>query len=185
MQAVFRLSRERGFAAMGMRDLSRASGISLGGLYTWVSNKQQLAELALAHTRRIVLHGLLQRLPDELSPEQALLGFVRGHLFLSERFREWFYFSYMEARAFSGVSRERALDIQSEARAWLDEVLRRGEQEHTWQAHDMRLLADLIRAMLQHWYVSRGQFRSRGVGVEAYCRACEQAVLRLTGGNHD
>lgn len=182
MQAVFQLSRRQGFAGMGMRELSRQSGISLGGLYSWVDSKQQLAEIAVLHTRRIICRGLLDHMHSEASPAEALFGFIRGHLFLTERYREWFYFAYMEARAFTGASRERIQDVQRESRRWLDATLARGVETHGWQLDPQGLSCEHIKALLQHWYVARGQFRQSGVSVEAYLASVETAVARMIQG---
>ena len=45
LDAVFTLSREKGFHAMTLRDLSRKSGLSMGALYSYFSCKEELRSM--------------------------------------------------------------------------------------------------------------------------------------------
>jgi len=44
LDAVFALSREKGFHAMTLRDLSRKSGLSMGALYSYLSSGSALRQ---------------------------------------------------------------------------------------------------------------------------------------------
>ncbi|MEX2129946.1 MAG: helix-turn-helix domain-containing protein, partial [Pseudohongiellaceae bacterium] len=41
--ATFRLANSKGFQAMSLRDLSRETGISMGGIYAYIGSKEDLA----------------------------------------------------------------------------------------------------------------------------------------------
>ena len=42
-EATFKLANAKGFQAMSLRDLSRETGISMGGLYAYIGSKNELA----------------------------------------------------------------------------------------------------------------------------------------------
>ncbi|MGH9865874.1 MAG: TetR/AcrR family transcriptional regulator, partial [Candidatus Acidiferrales bacterium] len=75
-----RVFAERGYEGASIRDISRASGVSLSGLYYYVESKQQLLYLIQIHTFRTILSRLqhdLQGVPD---PAARLRVLVHNHL---------------------------------------------------------------------------------------------------------
>ncbi len=63
-----------------MRDLSRASGMSLAGLYYYFESKERLLYLVQKHTFETVLERLRERLPADGDPEQRIRIFILNHL---------------------------------------------------------------------------------------------------------
>src|SRR5512139_978410 len=53
-EATLRISNEKGFQAMSMRELADASGLSSGGLYAYFPGKGELLEMLLRHGRNVV-----------------------------------------------------------------------------------------------------------------------------------
>src|ERR1700693_6628781 len=60
---------EKGYAAASMRDLSRASGVSLSGLYYYFESKEELLYLIQKHTFSTIVDRLRQRLDEVADPE--------------------------------------------------------------------------------------------------------------------
>ncbi len=63
-----------------MRDLSRASGMSLAGLYYYFESKERLLFLIQKHTFSTIVQGLKARLEGVNDPEQQVHIFVLNHL---------------------------------------------------------------------------------------------------------
>ena len=63
-----------------MRDLSRATGMSLAGLYHYVDSKERLLYLIQRHTFATILERLHGRLEGEADPVTRLRIFIRNHL---------------------------------------------------------------------------------------------------------
>jgi TetR/AcrR family transcriptional regulator, cholesterol catabolism regulator len=78
---------EKGYDAASMRDLSRASGMSLAGMYYYFESKERLLYLIQKHTFETVLTSLKQRLELVSDPEQRVRAFIDNHLsyFLANR----------------------------------------------------------------------------------------------------
>ena len=70
-----------------MRDLARASGMSLSGLYYYFESKEKLLYLIQKHTFSTIVERLRQRLDDVSDPEQRIRVFILNHLeyFLANR----------------------------------------------------------------------------------------------------
>jgi len=71
---------EKGYEGASMRDLSRASGMSLAGLYYYFESKEKLLYLVQKHTFSTVIELLKQRLEGITDPELRVRIFIRNHL---------------------------------------------------------------------------------------------------------
>ena len=75
-----RVFAEKGYEGASIRDISRASGVSLSGLYYYVESKQKLLYLIQIHTFRIILAHLQRDLRGITDPAGRLRILVRNHL---------------------------------------------------------------------------------------------------------
>jgi len=71
---------ERGYEGASMRDLSRATGMSLAGLYYYFESKEKLLYLIQKHTFTTIVEQLRKRLRDEHAPEARVGIFILNHL---------------------------------------------------------------------------------------------------------
>ena len=71
---------EKGYEGASMRDLSRASGMSLAGLYHYFESKEELLYLIQKHTFTTIIERLRQRLEDASDAEERIRIFIHNHL---------------------------------------------------------------------------------------------------------
>lgn len=71
---------EKGYEGASMRDLSRAAGMSLAGLYHYFSSKEELLYLIQKHTFQTIIDRLQQRLEASADPEERIRIFIENHL---------------------------------------------------------------------------------------------------------
>jgi AcrR family transcriptional regulator len=71
---------EKGYEGASIRDLSRASGMSLAGLYYYFDTKERLLYLIQKHTFSTIVEGLRQRLEGVSDPEQRIRVVIHNHL---------------------------------------------------------------------------------------------------------
>ncbi len=71
---------EKGYEGASMRDLSRASGMSLAGLYHYFGSKERLLYLIQKQTFTTILEKLKGRLEEIEEPEQRIRIFILNHL---------------------------------------------------------------------------------------------------------
>jgi AcrR family transcriptional regulator len=78
---------EKGYEGASMRDLARASGMSLSGLYYYFESKEKLLYLIQKHTFSTIVERLRQRLDEVSDPELRIRVFIINHLeyFLANR----------------------------------------------------------------------------------------------------
>jgi AcrR family transcriptional regulator len=71
---------EKGYEGASMRDLSRATGMSLAGLYYYFESKEKLLYLIQRHTFTTILDRLQTRLEGVTDPEARIRIFILNHL---------------------------------------------------------------------------------------------------------
>jgi AcrR family transcriptional regulator len=167
-RATLTLANEKGFHAMSLRDLCAESGMSMGGLYAYFKNKDELLTLIQEQGRAIVRRVMTDQLEGIDDPEAALKMAVRSHLYLSEVLQPWFFFSYMETRFFKAAEGRRAIDGELQTEAIFHRILEAGVAAGMFCLGDPLLLAAAIKALLQDWYLKRWKYRRRHVDVDAY-----------------
>jgi len=71
---------EKGYEGASMRDLSRATGMSLAGLYHYFGSKERLLYLIQKETFTTIVERLKARLADVTDPAQRIRIFILNHL---------------------------------------------------------------------------------------------------------
>ncbi len=79
-QVSARLIHQKGFANTTMRDIARATGMSLGGLYHYFKNKEDLLFKILNHYMDLTLSNLEQNLAPLSSPKEQIAFILDRHI---------------------------------------------------------------------------------------------------------
>jgi TetR/AcrR family transcriptional regulator, cholesterol catabolism regulator len=80
LEHAARIFCDKGYQGASMRDLSRAAGMSLAGLYHYFESKEELLYLIQKHTFRTIIDRLRQRLEGATEPEERIRIFIENHL---------------------------------------------------------------------------------------------------------
>jgi TetR/AcrR family transcriptional regulator, cholesterol catabolism regulator len=172
IQTTLALSNRRGFHSMTLRELAKASGLSMGALYTYFDSKDRLLMMILDEVSSAV-SITLSHPPNSLigDPVGRLRWLLETHVYLTETMQPWFVFAYMEAKAFSKEGREKARRSELATEALIADALSDGTRQNKFSLVNVELTASLIKPLLQDWYVKRSKYRRRGVAPEQYVRA--------------
>ena len=96
----------RGYHRTTMRDLSRASGMSLAGMYYYVRGKEDLLREIQRGCFERVRRGAEEAVAGAAGPEERLLAFIRHHVtFFADHMDEMKVLSH-EAESLAGGARE-------------------------------------------------------------------------------
>ncbi|GAB2800143.1 TetR/AcrR family transcriptional regulator [Halomonas shantousis] len=176
IDSTLRLANSKGFQAMTLRDLCNDSGLSMGGLYSYIKNKDDLLQLIQNHGFILTRRTLLKYTRDVTPPREKLFVAIRTHLYLSELMRAWFYFSYMEAKSLPQEEKQKAIAVELEIENIFEAILREGIETGVFQPVDTRLIASFIKALLQDWYIKRRKYRDQQLDVTEYAQAVRELI---------
>ncbi len=165
---TFRLSASKGFQAMSLRDLSRETGISMGGLYAYIHSKDELASVIESVLRHYILKVLGGLAKQDLDPVSHLKAIIFGETYMNELMKSWFYFSYMEVKGLPRGQREKAMDLEILAQSILLDNFRAGMEKRVFRCPDPEMLAVHTIGLLQQWYLKRWKFKRMQVNVDQF-----------------
>jgi AcrR family transcriptional regulator len=168
LNTTLKLSNDKGFQAMTLRDLSRESGLSMGALYTYFTSKDELFRIIHNHGMNMINMALVNRIREETDPAVKLRKAISIHLYLSELMHQWFYFLYMETRNLQ--KEERKLSIESELfteQIFID-ILKQGIKNGIYSIENVTLTSAIIKALLQDWYLKRWKYSKRKTSIDQY-----------------
>ena len=161
--AVFNLAYKKGFQAMSMRDLSQKTGMSLGALYAYFPGKEKLLGIIQTQGWSIIKKDLEQVSKTNNNPRERLKAVIKAHIFLSEIFRPWFYFTFMEARNIQAVK-----SMEEHTQEILADILVSGDEQGIFKPGNHDLTTSMIKAMQQEWYLKRWKYRKLKVSVDQF-----------------
>lgn len=168
VESTLRLANSKGFHAMTLRDLCADSGLSMGGLYAYIRNKDDLIHLIQSHGFTITRRTLLHYTAAVADVRERLFAAIKAHLYLSERMRAWFYFSYMEAKSLPAPEKRDAVAIELEIEGIFLGIIEAGIAAGVYPPGNARLVASMTKALLQDWYLKRRKYRDQDVAVDDY-----------------
>lgn len=166
--SALKLSNEKGFQSMSLRDLSRTSGLSMGALYSYFTSKEELFEMIQKQGRRLVLKDLTKQIDVNTEPGEMLRAAIRAHLYLTEIMQKLFYFAYMETKNLDKSQQKKFIESELETEQIFIDILDAGSRKKVFHIENSTLTASLIKAMLQDWYVKRWKYARRQISVDEY-----------------
>ncbi|MBU0465238.1 MAG: TetR/AcrR family transcriptional regulator [Proteobacteria bacterium] len=161
--AVFYISYKKGFQAMSMRDLSQKTGMSLGSLYAYFKGKNDLLGIIQTQGWAIIKKDIEQVSKSHEAPLEKLKAVIKAHIFLSELFRPWFFFTFMEARNIAAVK-----SMEDHTQKILTDILVAGEKQDVFKPGNHHLTASIIKAMQQEWYLKQWKYKKLNVSVDQF-----------------
>ncbi|HEU0231138.1 MAG TPA: TetR/AcrR family transcriptional regulator [Burkholderiaceae bacterium] len=170
IESTLKLASVKGFHAMSLRDLCADSGLSIGGVYAYIKNKDDLTHLIQSHGFILTRRTLLACTAGMAPGPDKLFAAVRAHLYLSEMMPAWFSFSFMEAKSLPKKEKLEAVTTELEIEGILFGIIQEGITAGKFRRVDARLLASLTKAMMQDWYLKRRKHRNQGTDVTHYAR---------------
>ncbi|MTV39774.1 TetR family transcriptional regulator [Duganella radicis] len=172
--ATFKLANEVGFRAMNLRDLCGETGLSMGGLYGYISSKDQLAEM-IEDVVRHVTHELPKKYAGISDPLDRIEALMRASIYVSEILQPWFYFVFMDSRVLQAEQRGTAKESEMHVQALFAEVIAQiPNRPHA----SPDLVAAHLMAMFQDWYVKRWKYRAADIDPD---RFADSAVRMMRG----
>jgi TetR/AcrR family transcriptional regulator, cholesterol catabolism regulator len=171
INATLKLSNKQGFHATTLRELANSSGLSMGGLYTYIDSKPMLLSMILGEVAATATE-ILTAPPDHVrkNAHAHLDWIIETHIRLTEAMHPWFVFAFMEAKSFPPTERQRAVDMEATTEKIIADVLKQGVASGDFAIDDVALTASLIKPLLQDWYVKRAKYRKRGTSIESYAQ---------------
>ncbi|ALO46694.1 TetR/AcrR family transcriptional regulator [Pseudohongiella spirulinae] len=175
---TFRLANSQGFHSMSLRDLSRETEISMGGLYAYIGSKSDLASAIEAVVRQTIDDVMSDISNHNLPPYEHLKAALFADIYMNDIMHQWYYFCFIEAKGLDKQQREAATQMEQKFDERLKSIFRQGIDAGVFSYDDdLGLLAAATTAMLQQWYLKRWKFQQMKTSIDTFAGFTLQHVL--------
>lgn len=159
--AAIRLFGAQGFAATGIRQIARASDISVASLYHYMETKDDLLLSLMLDGMNALLEASIPMMEQEKEPSERLDALVRLHIkFHCER-AALARVTDIELRSLTGKARQRVVAMRDDyEHLWLT-TINDGVQQGVFHAPQPRLATFALLEMctgVSHWYTPNGTY---------------------------
>lgn len=176
--ATFKLANAKGFQAMSLRDLSRETGISMGGLYAYIGSKNDLASVIEGVLRTYIDRVIGELVDEDLDPVDRLQAIICGEIFMIQIMNPWYYFCYMELKGLDKEQQQQAMDLELRFDSLLVDAIQSGIRKGQFVCEKPTLLAASVTAQLQQWHLKHWKFKLHEVSMEEYAQHILESMLR-------
>lgn len=175
---TFRLANSQGFHSMSLRDLSRETQISMGGLYAYIGSKSDLASAIESVVRQTIDDVMSDLSMHKLDPYKHLKAVLHADLYMNDIMHQWYYFCFIEAKGLDKEQRESATRMEQRFDERLQTIFENGIEAGVFDYDgNTALLAASATAMLQQWYLKRWKFQHHQVQITEYADFIFQHIL--------
>lgn len=162
--ATFRLSARNGFAYMTVRNLQKETGISMGGLYNYFASKEELERMIVEGLYFITAYSCSLPPPNDQSSVNMLKHHIKGYVYISERFKPWYYFVFMELRTMAPANVHRVQELQV---LFLEKL--------SLQMNSSQALSSDLCVIIQDFYLRSWKYEN--VPIEQFAEHCLSLAL--------
>lgn len=173
-KATFKISAKIGFHEMSLRDLSRETGLSMGGIYSCIASKDIIAVMVKDMVKHVTVE-IIDNAQQSDNKEEALKLIITHLIYATDILQAWFYFLYFETRSLSAHDQQDSKMIEKLIVDTLEELLKAVQKNNSGQDH--HFLATMILAMIQERYLKPWKYKGSDLSIEDYARKTVNIAL--------
>jgi AcrR family transcriptional regulator len=166
-ESTFALSAKIGFHEMSLRDLSKATGISMGGIYSCLSKKEDIALMVLDIVEKVTTENN-DKVKTETDELLSLEMAIKYHLYASTILQPWFFFLYFETRSLSSEGQKRSKAIEMNTIETFENIISIGLNKGIFNVNSPYFVAHSITIVLQDWYLKPWKNKEKNIALEDY-----------------
>jgi TetR/AcrR family transcriptional regulator, cholesterol catabolism regulator len=173
---AFDLFLDRGFHRTGVREIAAAAGLSVGAVFTYFTDKEEI----LAH----IFFGQLERVEDELlgtlrlligertsagaDPEAVFDGVFTQFLRTVDALRRFILLAYQETKSLNAAARNALIAREKRVQGLLGEAISYGAERGRFDPDNIELKAHNIMVLGHAWAIRHWMFAGVMNSVEEY-----------------
>lgn len=184
-ETTFTLSAQTGFHEMSLRTLSRETGISMGGLYSCLTKKEDIALMVLDIVELVTNENnhKIEQAPNDLTRLEMA---IKYHLYATTLLQPWFFFLYFETRCLSPENQMRSKAIEMNTIALIETTIQQRIDKGIFPASRPYFIAHTTLIVLQDWYLKPWKNKHKQIDLEHYSDnvfLMVKKLLQLDDGN--
>jgi len=173
---------KKGYDRTNMRDLGKALGMTIGGLYHYIGSKDDILHLVLDFTKarnRITFQRIHQRV-SKLRPTEALQKSVQMYLESVDEYQDMYNFLNHVIVILAPADRRIIFSNQTSETVYFERLLAKGIQTGEFKIDDPVIIAHDIVVMGNAW-ANRRWFLRKRYTLKQYTRRHIELIMKQIG----
>ena len=158
-RAAEKLFAEKGYHKTTIRDIAKKSGISVGSLYDYIKNKEDILFLLGQEFFRHLRTEIVKVLEEKNDVTKELEGVLETMVRVVDRFQEYVLFTYREGKSLKREHLVSLLEQDAFFTHTLTGIIRKGMGEGVFKALEPEIVANLVTIMTHAWALKRYNLR--------------------------
>lgn len=174
--ATFQIAPKIGFQAMSLRDLSAKTGLSMGGLYSSVSNKEAIAVI-VKDVVDVICQEVVDASKAQSKPLESLQVLIRGYLYASTLMQPWFNLLYFETKSLPPEEQEASKNLElTQEKAIKSLILKMSPDSDA--CHRAEFVSTMALSLIQERYLKPWKYPEPAKTIDEYAEHCLQLIYR-------
>lgn len=178
-RAAQQLLLKRGLQKTGIREIARASNMTIGNLYHYIGKREDIIFLALKYgiaQYHTVLEEINERC-DTMAPPEALAWAMDRYYRYQHEERVGTAFTFREMSSFNPALYLTLVETEAATNDVFERILKRGCKEGVFNISSTILVANMITTMAEMWAVKRFVYKKR-YALDEYINLNTEMILR-------
>ena len=180
IEAAMRLICTNGLQKTSIREIAKASGMTIGNLYHYIGERNDIIYLAFNDgvERYMDLLKEINNRCRDLPAQEALVWAIDRYYRYHHDTRLSTVFIFKEMSSFTPAFADPLLRASAQTQETFLKILNRGVNEGIFSPHNLDLAADTIQTMGEMWAVKRYTYKTRFT-LEEYIQRATELALKL------
>ena len=153
--AAERLFAKKGYHNTSTREIAEQSKISVGSLYDYINNKEDILFMLSRRFHSEIVKEVLKVLNSGLGVIQELKGTIETTLRVIDRFQEYVLFTYRDSKMLKKEDLIAVLEQESFVTDTFTKIIKKGVEQGLFETDEPEIMANMISIMTHSWALKR------------------------------
>jgi AcrR family transcriptional regulator len=153
--AAERLFAEKGYHNTSIREIAEQSKISVGSLYDYIDNKEDILFMLSRRFHSEIVKEVLKVLNSDFGVIQELKGTIETTLRVIDRFQEYVLFTYRDSKMLKKEDLIAVLEQESFVTNTFTKIIKKGVEQGLFETDEPEIMANMINVMTHSWALKR------------------------------
>jgi len=158
-QAAERLFAQKGYHNTSIRDIAEKSKISVGSIYDYIKNKEDILFLLAQKFHNNLLVEVMKVLDADLDVIWEMKGTIETMIRLVDRFQEYTLFTYRESQSLKKEDMISVIEQESFFTDTFTKIIEKGVEQGLFETDEPKIIANMITVMTHSWALKRYNLR--------------------------
>lgn len=146
---------QKGYHKTSVRDIAQKAGISIGSLYDYIENKEDILRLLCSEFLSHLRNEVIKVLEGEEDVVRQLEGTVETMLRVVDRYQEYVLFTYRDSKYLKKQDLIFLIEQDSFFVETFTKIIEKGVQEGVFQAQQPEIVSTILSTLTHSWALKR------------------------------